>query len=129
MTGVIPPPQGTNGPGRMPPPPPGGMPPPPGGMRPPPPGGMPPPPGGMPPPPGMGMMGMAAPRRPRPTKPVVKPTKKLINFNWRRILAPPKDEPEKKPSIWDSIKEIPLDMSEVEDRFENKVSFSPLKIS
>jgi hypothetical protein len=52
-----------------------------------------PPGSGIPPPMGMGMgMGMGGNvrnKKPGPTKPVIKPTKKLINFNWRRVFVAP----------------------------------------
>lgn len=76
------------------------MPPGPPGMRPPPPFGAPgmiPPPfgaPGMPPgPPGIPMPGMPGMgfgiRRPAPTKPTINPNKKLVNYNWRRVLVLP----------------------------------------
>lgn len=96
------------------PPPPG-----PGGMRLPPPMGM-----GMPPGPGMMMGGGVRPGGPKklgPTKPVIKPVKKLINFNWRRIFVAPTGTADKKGSIWDDIKELEVKQDEIEDLFENKV--------
>jgi hypothetical protein len=69
--------------------------------------------------PGMGMMG-ARPGVPKPTKPVIRPTKKLQNFNWRRVLVLPKDAPGKKSNLWDDIEEAKLDMDEFEELFENK---------
>lgn len=92
--------------------------------------GMMPPPGPpgpgmmMPPRPGMpGMMGGgmgARPGVPKATKPVIRPVKKLQNFNWRRVLLVPKDTPGKKNNIWDDIQEAQLNMEEFEELFENK---------
>ena len=58
----------------------------------------------------------------RPTKPVIRPVKKLQNFNWRRVLLLPKDAPGKKPNIWDDIEEMKLNQDEIEELFENKVN-------
>ena len=64
--------------------------------------------GGMPGmPPGMGM-GMARPGVPKPTKPAIRPVKKLQPFNWRRVLVLPPGAPGKKDNIWDTVTEIPL---------------------
>ena len=101
----------------FPPPPPGAS-----GMGFPPPPGMPGMPPGMP---GMPMMGMAArPGVPKPTKPVIRPVKKLQQFNWRRVLLVPKDAPGKKINLWDDITEPAINQEEFEELFENKVSFS-----
>jgi hypothetical protein len=66
-------------------------------------------------------LGAAASRRPQPTKPIVVVTKKLTNFNWRRILATPADAPGKVASIWDNVDELKVNQNEIEERFENKV--------
>lgn len=64
------------------------------------------------------MAGMGA-LRAQPTKPVIRPTKKLQNFNWRRILLLPPDAPNKKHTIWDDIdKEIKEDQKKKQG--ENK---------
>jgi hypothetical protein len=79
------------------------------------------PPGGMPMMPGMGMPSA----RPvaKPTKPVIRPVKKLQNFNWRRVLVLPAGTPGKKDNVWDTVTEIPLNQEEMEELFENKVNF------
>jgi hypothetical protein len=68
---------------------------------------------------GMGMMGA----RPvaRPTKPVIRPVKKLQNFNWRRVLVLPQGASGKKENVWDTVSEVPLNQEEIEELFENKV--------
>jgi len=72
--------------------------------------------------PGMPMMGMAArPGVPKPTKPVIRPVKKLQQFNWRRVLLVPKDAPGKKVNLWDDITEPAINQEEFEELFENKV--------
>ena len=70
---------------------------------------------------GMGI-GMAS--KARPTKPALKPVKKMQNFNWRRFLVTPAGATGKKDTVWDVIKEPNLKMEEIEDLFENKVSKS-----
>lgn len=65
-------------------------------------------------------MGGGRPGVPKATKPVIRPTKKLQNFNWRRVLVTPKDTPGKKNNLWDDIVEAQLDMDEFEELFENK---------
>lgn len=37
----------------------------------------------------MGGIGRGPIKKLGPTKPVIKPTKKLVNFNWRRIFVAP----------------------------------------
>jgi hypothetical protein len=59
--------------------------------------------------------------RARPTKPVIRPVKKLQNFNWRRVLVLPQGTANKKESVWDDLKEYSLNQEEIEDLFENKV--------
>ena len=76
--------------------------------------------------PGMaGMMGMGMGMRPgvpRPTKAVIRPVKKLQNFNWRRVLLVPKDAPGKKINLWDNVEEVKINQEEFEELFENKVT-------
>jgi hypothetical protein len=53
---------------------------------------------------GMPMMGMGGPRPvAKPTKPVIRPVKKLQNFNWRRVLVLPPGTVGKKDNIWDTV--------------------------
>ena len=65
---------------------------------------------------------MARPGVPRPTKPVIRPVKKLNNFNWRRVLLVPQGAPGKKVNIWDDVSEAKLNQEEFEELFENTVS-------
>ena len=58
--------------------------------------------------------------KPKPTKPVIKTTKKLKAYQWRRILNEPKDKKGRVHLIWDDVKEVKLNQSEVEDLFEDK---------
>ncbi len=60
----------------------------------------------------------------KPTKPVIRPVKKLQNFNWRRVLVLPAGTPGKKENIWDTVTEVQLNQEEMEELFENKVSIN-----
>ncbi|KAF0983976.1 hypothetical protein FDP41_007891 [Naegleria fowleri] len=134
MTGNVPPPPSF---GVVPPPPMmGGVPPPSFGVPPPsmssnipPPPGMgmvPPPPGmgGVPPPPGMlnsgvplppiGMMPPMMNSLSKPSKPVIKPTKKMKLFTWEKHNV---NNPN---SIWNKIEEATLDAEEFEELFCKK---------
>jgi hypothetical protein len=70
---------------------------------------------------GMPGMGVGRPAAPRPTKPVIRPVKKLQAFNWRRVLVLPQGTAGKKENIWDAVTETPLNQEEMEELFENKV--------
>lgn len=54
---------------------------------------------------------------------MIRPTRKMQNFNWRRVLIAPQGAPNKNETIWDFVKEIQLNQEEVEEQFENKVLF------
>jgi hypothetical protein len=54
------------------------------------------------------MGGGARPGAPRPTKPAIRPVKKLQNFNWRRVLLVPQGTQGKKINLWDEIEELKL---------------------
>jgi len=106
-----------------PPPPPGGVPPPPAGSippPPPPPGGVPPPPGGPPGPPAL--PGMPGAGINQPTKPVVKPNKKMKPLFWNRIIL--KQDKKEGNSFWKNVDELDFDIAELEENF---TSSSPAK--
>lgn len=63
---------------------------------------------------------MGRPPAPKPTKPVIRPVKKLQNFNWRRVLVLPKGTAGKKENLWDDVEECKLNQEEMEELFENK---------
>lgn len=67
--------------------------------------------------------------KPKPTKPEIKPSKKLKAYQWRRILKEPKDKKNRKHLVWDDIEEVDLDMQEVEDLFEDKKKAKPASSS
>jgi hypothetical protein len=58
--------------------------------------------------PGIPAMAAFRPGVPRPTKPAIRPVKKLQNFNWRRVLLLPSDAPGKKLNLWDNVEELTL---------------------
>lgn len=59
-------------------------------------------------------------KKPQPTKPVVKLTKKVKPYQWRRLLHEPKDKKNRVHVIWDDVKEVDLNQEEVEELFEDK---------
>jgi hypothetical protein len=59
-------------------------------------------------------------KKPKPTKPVIKPSKKLKPYQWRRYLHEPMDKKGRVPIVWDDIEEVELELEEVEDLFEDK---------
>ena len=59
-------------------------------------------------------------RKPQPTKPIIKPSKKLKAYQWRRLLKEPKDKPKRKHVVWDDIEEVTMELAEVEELFEDK---------
>jgi len=118
--GIIPPPPG----GILPPPPRGNIPPPPGGNIPPPPGKLPfPLPGNIPPPPPIAgkipgapaslVMNKREKMSPDKKEPVV--NKNLKKFPYEALFY--KDELTE--TIWQKVKEPGLDVSKVENRFED----------
>jgi len=58
--------------------------------------------------------------KPKPTKPVIKPSKKMKAYQWRRVLHEPKEKKNRVHIIWDDIEEAKLDQAEVETLFEDK---------
>ena len=66
-----------------------------------------------------------------PTKPVINPSKKLKNYQWKRLLHEPKDKKGRVHLVWDDIQEVNMDIKEVEDLFEDqkkvKVEDTPIK--
>jgi hypothetical protein len=67
-----------------------------------------------------GIAAPAGPKKPGPTKPEIRPSKKLIAFNWRRIFVAPQEDPKKVNNFWDKVPDVSFPMEEVEELFENK---------
>ena len=58
--------------------------------------------------------------KPQPTKPVIKTSKKLKTYQWRRHLHEPKTKKDRVHVVWDDIKEVDIPQEEIEDLFEDK---------
>ena len=56
-------------------------------------------------------------RGPQPTKPVIKPTKKMKGFFWKRIIVDPNSKDD---TMWNNIKEVPMDQADIEEHFHDK---------
>ena len=61
--------------------------------------------------------------KPVPTKPIIKLERKLKPIHWTRVLIPSKMDPKKTEQIWDEIKELEIDQTEIEIQFEQKVIY------
>ena len=55
------------------------------------------------------------------SKPVIKLEKKTKALHWTRVLILPESIEERPQLIWNDIKEVPLDLNEIQDLFEMKV--------
>jgi hypothetical protein len=69
-------------------------------------------------PPGPPTIGIRPVAVPQPTKSKVQLNKRLKTISWTRYIIPPKDHPQYKETIWETVPDIKLNQAEVEELFD-----------